>query len=122
MTTTKMQRSGRGRLAPAVVLLVAGLTFLGVVLGSLGAAVQPGTRPSSSTSASTLSDTTAAAVVSQTQRVLGRSAPVRLVIPAIGVDGGLQTLKLNADKKSLQLPSNPVKAGWFGDGSTPGEA
>jgi sortase (surface protein transpeptidase) len=52
---------------------------------------------------------------------MSRSAPVRLTIRAIGVDGGLQHLGLSADKKTMRLPSDPKTAGWYEEGPSPGE-
>src|SRR5438046_2619246 len=46
--------------------------------------------------------------------------PVRLRIPAIGVDTGLQRLGLESDG-SLQPPSRWGVAGWYAGGPRPGE-
>jgi len=51
---------------------------------------------------------------------LTRSTPVRLRIPAIGVDSGLMDLGLRADG-SLQVPPSGFPAGWYTGGPTPGE-
>jgi hypothetical protein len=48
------------------------------------------------------------------------SVPIRLRIPAIGVDTALQPLGLRADG-TLQPPSAWQTAGWYDDGVTPGE-
>ncbi|MFH9467642.1 class F sortase [Streptomyces clavifer] len=52
---------------------------------------------------------------------LSRSEPVRLRIPAIGVDAPLMRLALDA-AGALQPPpdSNPVLAGWYAGGTAPG--
>ncbi|MGW1026480.1 class F sortase [Streptomyces sp. NPDC002577] len=49
--------------------------------------------------------------------------PVRIRIPAIGVDAALTRLSLNA-AGVLQVPppGNPGLAGWYGDGPAPGSA
>ena len=52
--------------------------------------------------------------------VLARSTPVRLRIPAIGVDSGLMRLGLRSDG-SLQVPPRGFPAGWYTGGPTPGE-
>jgi len=52
---------------------------------------------------------------------LARSAPVRLRIPAIGVDGRLQRLGRSADGNTVALPA-PDRAGWYSQSSTPGQA
>ena len=51
---------------------------------------------------------------------LGRSTPVRLRIPEIGVDSALMDLGLLADG-SLQVPPSGFPAGWYTSGPTPGE-
>uniref|UniRef100_UPI0029C0528B class F sortase n=1 Tax=Streptomyces sp. ND04-05B TaxID=3028693 RepID=UPI0029C0528B len=52
---------------------------------------------------------------------LPRSEPVRLRIPAIGVDAPLMRLALDA-AGALQPPpdNNPVLAGWYAGGTAPG--
>ena len=52
--------------------------------------------------------------------VLTRSRPVRLRIPAIGVDTGIMDLGLLADG-SLQVPPKGFPAGWYTGAPTPGE-
>jgi len=49
-----------------------------------------------------------------------RSTPIRVAIPAIGVDSGLMRLGLKRDG-SLQVPPNAFPAGWFTGAPTPGE-
>ncbi len=51
---------------------------------------------------------------------LGRSEPVRVQIPAIGVDSGLIELGLEHDG-SMQVPTGGFPAGWYRYGPTPGE-
>ncbi len=51
---------------------------------------------------------------------LGRSAPVRLQIPAIGVDSTLMPLGLNPDG-TMQVPPSGFPAGWYTGAPTPGE-
>lgn len=46
--------------------------------------------------------------------------PVRLRIPAIDVDTGLESLGLN-DDKSIEVPSEPGVAGWWKGGPRPGQ-
>jgi Sortase domain len=52
---------------------------------------------------------------------LARSVPVRLQIPAIGVDSKLMDLGLRADG-SMQVPPGGFPAGWYTGAPTPGEA
>ncbi|MEV4680765.1 class F sortase [Streptomyces kurssanovii] len=53
---------------------------------------------------------------------LAAADPVRLLIPAIGVNAPLTRLELN-EKGALRPPpaAAPALAGWYGDGATPGE-
>jgi sortase (surface protein transpeptidase) len=46
--------------------------------------------------------------------------PVRLHIPAIGVDSPLETLRRAADQ-SIEVPGQPSSAGWWADGPRPGQ-
>lgn len=48
------------------------------------------------------------------------AAPVRLRIPAAGVDTPLESLGREADK-SIALPTRPELAGWFDGGPRPGQ-
>jgi hypothetical protein len=48
------------------------------------------------------------------------STPVRIRIPAIGVDSGLMDLGLQSDG-SLEVPPEGFPAGWYTDAPTPGE-
>ncbi|TCO44335.1 sortase family protein [Kribbella antiqua] len=49
-----------------------------------------------------------------------KSTPIRVTIPAIGVDSGLIRLGITR-KGSLQVPPNGFPAGWFTGAPTPGE-
>jgi hypothetical protein len=51
---------------------------------------------------------------------LSRSTPIRLQIPAIGVDTALMELGLLPDG-TLEVPPNGFPAGWYNGGPTPGE-
>jgi sortase (surface protein transpeptidase) len=51
---------------------------------------------------------------------LGRSIPVRVRIPSIGVDSGLIPLGLQSDH-TLEVPPNGFPAGWFTGAPTPGQ-
>jgi len=55
-----------------------------------------------------------------TTTVMPASVPVRLLIPAIGVDSTLMDLGLQADQ-SLEVPPQGFPAGWYTDAPTPGE-
>jgi hypothetical protein len=51
---------------------------------------------------------------------MARSTPVRVQIPAIGVDSALMQLGLRADG-SLQVPPAGFPAGWYTGAPTPGQ-
>lgn len=51
---------------------------------------------------------------------MARSTPVRVQIPAIGVDSALMQLGLRADG-SLEVPPGGFPAGWYTGAPTPGE-
>lgn len=57
-----------------------------------------------------------------TRTGLPHSRPVRLSIPAIDAASSLMPLQLNPDR-TIQVPplSNPMQAGWYALGPTPGE-
>lgn len=46
--------------------------------------------------------------------------PVRIVIPAIEVAAGVDEMGLQKDK-TVQVPENPMRTGWYRLGTTPGE-
>lgn len=46
--------------------------------------------------------------------------PLRLIIPAIGVDAKIQSVGVNT-KGEMEVPSNIVDVGWFELGTRPGE-
>lgn len=49
-----------------------------------------------------------------------QNIPVRLVIPAIGIDAGVQFLGVTS-QGTMEVPDNAVDVGWFGLGAKPGE-
>jgi sortase (surface protein transpeptidase) len=51
---------------------------------------------------------------------MAASAPVRVQVPAIGVDTGLMDLGIEPDG-TLEVPPSGFPAGWFTDAPTPGE-
>jgi hypothetical protein len=50
---------------------------------------------------------------------LGRSAPVRIVIPRLAVDAAVVPLRV--DRAGLGVPADPRHAGWYERGTSPGE-
>ena len=73
---------------------------------------------------SVASDPGAATSAPHQAAVLSRSVPVRVQIPAVGVDSGVDSglldLGLQADG-SLEVPPDGASAGWYTDAPTPGE-
>jgi sortase (surface protein transpeptidase) len=53
-------------------------------------------------------------------QTMGRSAPVRVHIPVIGVDSTLMDLGLQGDG-ALQVPPSGFPAGWYTGAPTPGQ-
>lgn len=51
--------------------------------------------------------------------VPARGAPVRLDVPALGID--VPVLPVHASGDALEPPSNPFELGWWSDGSEPGQ-
>lgn len=49
------------------------------------------------------------------------AAPVRLRIPAIGLDTAVETVGLTPDGKKPGVPTSPYRAGWFSGSRKPGE-
>lgn len=52
---------------------------------------------------------------------LHAAPPIRVRVPAIGVDSGLSRLGLNQDG-TIEVPANYDQAGWYAKGPAPGEA
>jgi hypothetical protein len=80
-------------------------------------------RPAASATPSATSQSVVPSVPAPTPVVaahLARSKPVRLQIPAIGVDSTLMDLGLNADG-TMQVPPQGFPAGWYTGSPTPGE-
>jgi hypothetical protein len=66
------------------------------------------------------SATAAPSVQAQAPMVMAASRPVRVLIPAIGVDSDLMDLGLQ-DDGTLEVPPEGFPAGWFTGAPTPGE-
>ncbi len=108
-------------MALATMLAVAGLTSAcgsgsSGAVGSAGQGAQiAGTQPAADSPA-------AAAAGAVTASPLARSAPVRLLIPSIGVDTSVMRLGLAADG-TVQVPpiAANAPAGWYDGSPTPGQ-
>jgi hypothetical protein len=66
------------------------------------------------------SATAAPSVQAQAPMVMAASRPIRVRIPAIGVDSDLMDLGLQ-DDGTLEVPPEGFPAGWFTGAPTPGE-
>jgi hypothetical protein len=114
------RRPGRRRLTGAVLAAALGVLTLS---GCGSAAVPPpDTATATTTATATATDAAppAAAAVAAPLPAMAASRPVRVRIPAVGVDSGLMDLGLQADG-TLEVPPAGFPAGWFTDAPTPGE-
>jgi sortase (surface protein transpeptidase) len=114
---------GRSLWAAAVTVVATAAVLVGITFGT-GASDQDAPdagvgSPPSPTSTSVAGDRRASHP-EVTVRPMGRSAPTRLRIPAIGVNSSLMELGLQSDG-SLEVPPDAVPAGWFTGSPTPGE-
>lgn len=101
----------RWRAGPVVLLAIAiAIALTGCSTDSAGTA-----DPASSESAPSSSPAPAERAVP-----MAKSAPVRVGIPAIGVDSELMQLGLRGDG-TLEVPPTGFPAGWFTGAPTPGE-
>ena len=106
-------RPVRRRLGAAALLL--GL----LVLTGCGDALVPAAVAAPGTTVSAPAPTTTAQTA-PAPLVMAASRPVRLQIPAIGVDSELMDLGLQ-DDGTLEVPPSGFPAGWFTGAPTPGE-
>jgi hypothetical protein len=102
----------RPRVRHGFVLLAALLAF-----GVTGCGPDPATPAAAPTAPVT---TTSAVPTVSAPLTMAASAPVRLQIPAIGVDSPLIDLGLQ-DDGTMQVPAKGFPAGWFTGAPSPGE-
>ena len=102
--------------------------------GSAAATVTTATTPATGTTATSTTSTTpttapptstATAAGEVPARAAGSNTPaalqpVRLEIPAIGLSTDVGNLGVAADG-TVEVPSDPLQAGWFGGGPAPGQ-
>lgn len=94
---------------------------LAVALGMLAATIAGcGAAASAAPATAVAASATSAAPAPAAQVVPATSRPVRVQIPAIGVNSPLMDLGLQADG-SLEVPAQGFPAGWFTGGPAPGE-
>jgi LPXTG-site transpeptidase (sortase) family protein len=130
MSTSERRRRGRYVTVAAALALVGGATLVGAgIAGHPGPAAPPDSSriPVPATSAPTVRSSTAtptapAPAATAPVRILSRSIPTRIAIPAIGVDSSVMQLGLNPDG-TLQVPpyDKNAPAGWYRGSPTPGE-
>ena len=104
-------RRARSRVLAGVAALLAVIAIIAIVAGCSSDAA-PAPTPSVAAPGSV--------VPMDAAQPMARSAPVRVQIPAIGVDSALMQLGLRADG-SLQVPPAGFPAGWYSGAPTPGE-
>jgi hypothetical protein len=111
----------RGRRRPRLARTVLGIALTVLAVATSGCAGSSAAAPAPSTR---VAETTAATVtdppVSALPAVMAASRPVRVLIPAIGVDSDLMDLGLQ-DDGTLEVPPDGFPAGWFTGAPTPGE-
>lgn len=122
--STSLSRRGLRPRAPLLVVLV----LVGLVTGACS--VTAAARPTASVVVPTASvpsqappappSPDASSTPAAAAAHLNRSVPVRLQIPAIGVDSTLMPLGLNPDG-TMQVPPSGFPAGWYTGAPTPGE-
>lgn len=109
-------RAAGARRRPVQLRLV-GLAAL-FALGATGCAGGTPTAPSARPAVTSTSASSAA--TPELPAVLAASVPVRVQIPAIGVDSELMDLGLQADG-TMEVPAGGFPAGWYTGAPTPGE-
>jgi LPXTG-site transpeptidase (sortase) family protein len=100
--------------------VVPALTGLALVLAG-GCAAEPVAAPPAGTTAPVSPSASTPPPSSATAPApMARSRPVRVQIPAIGVDSRTMRLGLQ-DDGTMQVPPGPFPAGWYSGSPTPGE-
>lgn len=107
-------RLTRSRVLAGVAALLA---IIAIIVGVAGCSSDAATAPTAPTPPVAAPGSAAPRDAAQP---MARSAPVRVQIPAIGVDSPLMQLGLRADG-SLQVPPSGFPAGWYTGAPTPGE-
>jgi Sortase domain len=78
------------------------------------------TRPAGSSDRSSSNGASIQPPVPATHTGAGAALPVHVAVPRIGISSGLQRLHLRQDGE-LQPPSAWMEAGWYADGTRPGD-
>lgn len=98
-------------MAGLVILVTLGLVGIGMGMQSSAEPPSPGREQTGS-----LGNASTASV----HPALDPSKPVRLKVSAVGIDTKLVELGLNPDQ-TLEVPSNPLLAGWYSGSPAPGQ-
>ncbi|MDQ0846364.1 class F sortase [Streptomyces sp. V1I6] len=120
--TPTTRTTDAARLPSYKLLVCAGIAGAVLVGGALHEDRPPQPSPAQQRAAAARPAPERAAPLPPAVEPLAPADPVRLLIPAIGVNAPLTRLELN-EKGALQPPpaGAPALAGWYGDGATPGE-
>lgn len=94
--------------------------IVALAASTAGCADTPAAEPRASVSATRNAGPPPAETAVDESTPMAASTPVRIRIPAIGVDSGLMALGLQADG-SLEVPPEGFPAGWYTGAPTPGE-
>ncbi|WP_223628820.1 class F sortase [Microbacterium sp. EST19A] len=101
-------------------LAAAGVVAMTLLLGACGANDDAASAPSSGTSADSFSAGELQDPAAPEESDAAAAPPVRVQIPAIGVDSALESLALGEGGR-LQAPVDYDLAGWYADGVLPGQ-
>ncbi len=111
----------RGWLLVLVVAVLGMLVSLALATGLIGGSDEAPARRTGAAGSATPAPVSPAPSAAPAAAVgMSRSVPVRLRIPAIGVDSTLMHLGLTS-KGALETPPGAFPAGWFTGGPTPGQ-
>jgi sortase (surface protein transpeptidase) len=121
--TTRHRFGSRQRWLLVLAVAVVGmLVSVAVATGFIGGAhaESPSRRTASAPSEPATANATPAPAQATPYQGMARSVPVRLRIPAIGVDSTLMGLGITPEG-TLETPPGAFPAGWFKGAPTPGE-
>jgi LPXTG-site transpeptidase (sortase) family protein len=116
------RRKPLGRWALLTALVAAAACFTSLIVVVLGLASHGAEPPAQASAIPAAVKTTVPKLTVKHTRTVARSVPVRLRIPAIGVNAPITDVGLNAND-TVQVPplSNHNLAGWYKYGPTPGQ-
>lgn len=124
--TQQPQQPQRRRVSLAIAVFV--LVLVGGLLLAVGisrqepappARPEAGGGPAAASGRATATPPKGDSGENEAQGPMARSDPVRVSIPSIDVSSSLEKLGLD-EKKAMETPRDPAKAGWYEPGPTPG--